>query len=259
LFSDITEFYALDGALAAGECDASSDLIQRIDANGNQVWETDETSRLQEAMPDLTMQVRLGKGDESETGLSIQQLSSVYGATDETLRASENSIVVELGRCYLELSAAQPDRASGIGSSDQVAIGAVMDGYPILRLLDRNNDRRLSLRECKSIRACLDAQDDNKDGQLTFQELSLPVRICVTLGPHVDQILRTPAPPVLLPSAGAEHPAAPSWFTTMDSNKDGDLSRGEFLGTRAQFKKLDGDGDGLLSAKEASQFDPANE
>ena len=258
LYSDISEFYASDGSLTAGECDASSELIQRIDANGNNVWETDETSRLELAMPDLTIQVRFGKGDESENGLSIQQLSSVYESTDKIVRAAGDSISVELGQCCLELSAAQPERASRIRSTDQIAIGAVMDGYPIFRLLDRDNDRRLSLRECKSIRACLDTHDDNRDGQLTSHELSLPVRIGVTLGPHVDQILRTAAPAVLPSSSRSEQLTAPPWFTTMDLNMDGDLSREEFLGTRDQFTQLDGDGDGLVSVKEASQFDSAN-
>ena len=37
----------------------------------------------------------------------------------------------------------------------------------------------------------------------------------------------------------------------MDTNRDGDLSRREFLGSDEDFKKLDADADGLISAKEA--------
>ncbi len=37
----------------------------------------------------------------------------------------------------------------------------------------------------------------------------------------------------------------------MDRNRDGDVSRREFVGTDAAFRALDIDGDGLLSPAEA--------
>jgi len=52
-------------------------------------------------------------------------------------------------------------------------------------------------------------------------------------------------PPPPRPAAG------PAWFRKMDRNRDGDVSRREFLGTREQFDRLDLDHDGLLSPKEA--------
>lgn len=255
LYADISKFYAAGRTLAAGECDASGELIQRLDSNQNGIWDLDETVRLREISPDLTMQVQLGTSDEPEAGLSVQQLSSALGPAEQTLRASDELITVDLRRCMLELSAAQSGSALANQSLDQVAIGAVMDGYPVLRMLDRNHDRRLSRRECKAIRSVLESQDKNNDGQVMWIELRLPVRICVTLGPMVHQILREPSWPAALPFAEPEQPEAPPWFVTMDSNKDGDLSRKEFLGTRDQFKALDADNDGLLSVKEASRFD----
>jgi len=45
--------------------------------------------------------------------------------------------------------------------------------------------------------------------------------------------------------------APPRWFTTMDANKDGDISPREFLLGPEQFKKLDVDNDGLISPTEA--------
>jgi hypothetical protein len=41
----------------------------------------------------------------------------------------------------------------------------------------------------------------------------------------------------------------------MDRNRDGDLSRREWLGTEEEFKKIDTDGDGLISAEEAEAYD----
>jgi len=50
-------------------------------------------------------------------------------------------------------------------------------------------------------------------------------------------------------------PSAPLWFTKMDRNHDGDLSVREFIGSAEDFRKLDSDGDGLISVEEARQFE----
>jgi hypothetical protein len=39
----------------------------------------------------------------------------------------------------------------------------------------------------------------------------------------------------------------------MDRNRDGDLSRSEFLGTSEQFKELDRDQDGLIGSREVGE------
>jgi hypothetical protein len=41
----------------------------------------------------------------------------------------------------------------------------------------------------------------------------------------------------------------------MDRNQDGDISPREFLGRDEDFRKLDTDGDGLISTAEAQQFE----
>jgi hypothetical protein len=66
-----------------------------------------------------------------------------------------------------------------------------------------------------------------------------------SLGPR-DSIVRKDNPPKPVKDA-------PEWFKLMDRNADGDLSPREFIGSRDDFRKLDLDGDGLISVAEALQ------
>ena len=53
----------------------------------------------------------------------------------------------------------------------------------------------------------------------------------------------------------AEPARGPVWFQKMDRNRDGDVSRKEFLGTDEQFRAIDANGDGLISVEEAERYD----
>ena len=92
-----------------------------------------------------------------------------------------------------------------------------------------------------------------KMGVLEETELSHEFRVTFSMGKpqlfntmtNMSRDRRRAAPSVFSSDAG------PRWFRHMDRNQDGDVSWREFLGTRAEFNRLDADSDMLVSAAEA--------
>ena len=127
-------------------------------------------------------------------------------------------------------------------------------GRAIFAIMDLNRDRRLGVREIRDAVARVSSWDRNGDGHIRSDEIPHHYQLSIgrgqiTGGRHVG--VRAP-PMMALARRASGRPRARHWFRKMDRNRDGDISRREFLGPRADFERLDGDHDGLIDAEEAA-------
>jgi hypothetical protein len=116
--------------------------------------------------------------------------------------------------------------------------------------LDLNQDQRLDSREIQHADERLKDLDLNGDGNLAPDELPEVLTIVLARGSIETPNTTFALPPVTPDETGLK--TVPRWFTAMDANQDGVISRREFLGTAEQFTRLDRDASGLLELAEVA-------
>jgi Ca2+-binding EF-hand superfamily protein len=157
------------------------------------------------------------------------------------------------GKLYMKEVDAFVDQQTRAARS-QMVLSVADQGRAIFAIIDLNRDRRLSVREIRDAVTRVASWDRNGDGHIRSDEIPHHYEMAIGRG----QIAAVGAPAIAVarmnsaPASRAE-PAGPSWFRKMDRNSDGDISRREFLGPRADFERLDGDHDGLINAEEAAK------
>ncbi len=220
----------------------------RFDLNSNGRFETDELISLQESKSDLSFTIAFDSTAPTNSRMTVTAGNKTFAEQITNGTATGATVQLPLGGTSVTFSAVQS------GASDQISIGAVNDGYPILPVIDPNEDGRFTIRELRELVERLLKFDTNQDGNLTSKEAQSTIRICFGLGPLVHGELaglrRINAKPIAPTEPG------PEWFVRMDRNKDNDLTRSEFPGTDDQFKELDADEDTLISAAEAKKTAP---
>jgi Ca2+-binding EF-hand superfamily protein len=161
------------------------------------------------------------------------------------------------GQIYLKELMEFVDRQQ-TAAQKRLVVSTSDQGRAIFGILDLDRDRRLGAREVMRTVDRVMSWDSDGDGRVTPDEIPYHFQVTIARsglpgltgesGVALGQGSRsmTSADRSNTPTAG------PEWFTKMDRNHDGDVSRREFLGPRDQFDRLDRDNDGLIDSVEAT-------
>ena len=146
----------------------------------------------------------------------------------------------ELAASVRGQQAAQQDQISGrVGARQQ----------PLFGQLDINGDGQLTVREVDLIPERLLLLDENGDGVVTASERPNSISIQLSRGVALQDRVAIATPDVPTPPTDQSGPA---WFRSMDFNRDGEISRREFIGPIESFETLDQNGDQFVSLSEAT-------
>ena len=140
-----------------------------------------------------------------------------------------------------------------LAARSQMVLSVADEGRAIFAIVDLNRDRRLGVREIRGAVARVLSWDRNNDGHIRSDEVPHHYQLSIGRGQVAIGGMGAFRESPMMAAAGASASAAgPNWFRRMDRNRDGDISRREFLGPRAAFERLDRDHDGLIDAQEAA-------
>ncbi len=136
------------------------------------------------------------------------------------------------GKLYMKEVDAFLDQQTKAARS-QMVLSVADQGRAIFAIMDLNRDRHLGIREIRGTVARVSSWDRNGDGHVHSDEIPHHYQLSIGRGQITIPGMASFASS-MMPAPTADGPATgPNWFRKMDRNRDGDISRREFLGPRA--------------------------
>lgn len=212
-----------------------------IDRNGR--IDAKEAEGIRNINSDLTVNVLLAdSSSDPKTAIEIDSIASYYESVSPQ-EITEQALVVNGPGLRLLVAVDDQFQRDAIWNG-QVRCRAAEVPDPIFWWLDENFDGVLSSREVTTAH--------NRLRQLNISNLDatdIPATYFLTiqrgapqdLASSIDQILINGTRPIQ---------DLPIWFVDLDSNRDGEISQAEFIGTAQQFSALDKDSNQFLSLQE---------
>ncbi|MEZ6088355.1 MAG: hypothetical protein R3C05_10085 [Pirellulaceae bacterium] len=134
--------------------------LSPYDTNQNGHIEAAEVDALNELPPDIRFTVAF---DREASKSSVLQVVSVNEELNMTAKGNTQGDSIDVATRGVTFCLSAIQSASVGEPSDQVAMGAVVDGYPLLPELDPNDDGRLTIRERRGLTEHLRSMDRDKD------------------------------------------------------------------------------------------------
>lgn len=198
-------------------------------------------------------------------GYLFQQAAGQKGFVEEKDLAGPNAVQFQFVRVMFEtadrnadgkLTRAEFDAYFDLQDSFRnmsLSLSPSVQTPSLFQLLDENRDGRLGVRELRTAWTRLLALED-AGAEVVTKNVIQPA-VTLRLSRSFERFYANQAQQVFNIGNVPVPTKGPLWFRKMDRNGDGDVSRGEFLGTRAEFGAMDTDRDDLISLSEADAWD----
>src|SRR5262249_49849128 len=129
-------------------------------------------------------------------------------------------------------------------SESRTMLSAQDQGRSLFDVMDSNRDRRLTVREIRELLAKVASWARDGDGGVSDEEIPRHYRLGFGRGQSTLMSRFGFVSADVVMTGNFRSPMGtkgPAWFGKMDRNRDGDLSRREFLGSLADFNRFDTD------------------